>query len=103
MKQKELQIDEDLGLVELSLGGYGAGPLATELSLSEALRYHLASGGSRTRARIALQCASEAGLRENTKLGIATACELLHQASLLHDDVMDKAEQIRDGESVWSV
>ncbi len=103
MKQEELQIDEDLGLVELSLGGYGAGPLATELSLSEALRYHLASGGSRTRARIALQCASEAGLRENTKLGIATACELLHQASLLHDDVMDKDEKRRDGESVWSL
>ena len=77
MKQKKLQIDEDLGLVEISLGSYGAGPLATELSLSEALAYHLASGGSRTRARIALQCASEAGLRENTKLSIGLESAVL--------------------------
>jgi geranylgeranyl pyrophosphate synthase len=59
-------------------------------------RYLLSSGGKRIRARMAL-LAARLG-REYTFEGVlhaATAVELIHAASLVHDDLVDDADQRR--------
>lgn len=51
--------------------------------------YHLESGGSRFRARLALHAGSALGLARGDAVAIASAVELLHNASLVHDDLQD--------------
>jgi len=52
---------------------------------------HLGSGGHRVRARIGFEAADRMGLSRNDSLAIAAAAELLHNASLIHDDLQDGA------------
>lgn len=68
--------------------------------LADATAYHLASGGSMWRARLATDCAKLLGIDDKTCVGLAAACELVHQASIVHDDVQDKASTRRDKPSV---
>lgn len=51
----------------------------------------MASGGKAWRARLALAGGRALGLREPEIVGLAAACELVHQASVVHDDVQDGA------------
>ncbi|MET3109375.1 geranylgeranyl pyrophosphate synthase [Oxalobacteraceae bacterium GrIS 2.11] len=64
--------------------------------------YHLQSGGQRLRARLALGAGQAIGLSEEDCIHIAAAVELLHNASLIHDDLQDKDKYRRGQESVWS-
>jgi geranylgeranyl diphosphate synthase type II len=48
-------------------------------------------GGSRIRARLGVDAAHKLGLDTATAVGIGAACELLHNASLVHDDIHDGA------------
>jgi geranylgeranyl pyrophosphate synthase len=60
--------------------------------LGEACRATLAAGGKRVRPLLTLLCARrDEGLGEPELRG-ATAIELLHMATLVHDDVLDRAE-----------
>ena len=60
--------------------------------LGEACRATLAAGGKRVRPLLTLLCARrDAALGEPVLRG-ATAIELLHMATLVHDDVLDRAE-----------
>lgn len=68
--------------------------------LAEATSYHLASGGSMWRARLAIDCAKVLGIDDAVWTGLAAACELVHQASIVHDDVQDKASHRRNKPSV---
>ena len=63
--------------------------------------YHLRSGGSRVRAGLALQSASALKLDAKTSLAIASACEMLHNASLVHDDLQDADDYRRGDIAVW--
>jgi geranylgeranyl pyrophosphate synthase len=68
-------------------------------SLSDAAgaaAYHLASGGQRVRARLALSSGKSLGLTDSDAVTIASCVELLHNASLIHDDLQDR-EQCRRG------
>ena len=61
-------------------------------ALGEACRATLAAGGKRVRPLLTLLCARrDAALGEPVLRG-ATAVELLHMATLVHDDVLDRAE-----------
>lgn len=73
----------------------GHGPVA------DGAKYHLATGGARMRARLGLETAGVLGLSE--PIGLACACgpELLHNASLVHDDLQDKDETRRGHPAVW--
>ena len=71
-------------------------------SIQEAALYHLRSGGQRLRARLALGAAQAIGLKESDCITIAAAIELLHNASLIHDDLQDGDQYRRGNESVWS-
>jgi geranylgeranyl pyrophosphate synthase len=60
--------------------------------LGEACRATLAAGGKRVRPLLTLLCSRrDATLGESVLRG-ATAVELLHMATLVHDDVLDRAE-----------
>lgn len=64
--------------------------------LYEPIEYTLASGGKRLRPRLVLLAAEMFGGKEETVLPAALAIEVFHNFTLLHDDVMDKAD-IRRG------
>ncbi|MGH2410576.1 MAG: polyprenyl synthetase family protein [Chloroflexota bacterium] len=79
----------DLARVEeqLALVGQEAGPL-----LHEAIRHHLSAGGKRMRPRIALLTGRLLGHEATDDLvRFAAVTELVHAASLVHDDTIDDA------------
>lgn len=68
---------------------------------ARAATYHLHAGGSLIRARLALHAALHLGLSARDAVAIASACELLHNASLVHDDLQDRDLQRRGADAVW--
>ena len=64
--------------------------------LYEPIEYTLVSGGKRLRPRLVLLAAEIFGGKESDVLPAALAIEVFHNFTLLHDDVMDKAD-IRRG------
>jgi geranylgeranyl diphosphate synthase type II len=68
-----------------------------------ATRHHLSAGGSRLRARICLDAACRLAIDENDAVQMASICELLHNASLLQDDLLDRAPMRRGQASVWAL
>ncbi len=73
-----------------------------EADARSAAAYHVSSGGRRVRARLALSGGLALGLPENDSLCIATSAELLHNASLIHDDIQDNDSLRRGRPSLWS-
>ena len=63
---------------------------------------HLMTGGKRTRARLALAAADAVGVSRSTAAPWAAACELLHQASLVHDDIQDGDTVRRGKTAAWA-
>lgn len=68
---------------------------------TRAADYHLRAGGRRIRARLALDAALQLGLSARTAIIIASTCELLHNASLVHDDLQDRDATRRGAAAVW--
>lgn len=63
---------------------------------------HLAAGGQRVRARLALGAGVALDLAPQDSIALAATAELLHNASLVHDDLQDR-ENIRRGiQTVWA-
>lgn len=73
-----------------------------QVDARSASAYHLRSGGHRLRARLALFCGQALGLPMNDSLCIAACAELLHNASLIHDDIHDRDGFRRDRQALWS-
>ncbi len=57
---------------------------------------HLASGGKRLRARLALAANEALGKKASDAVAWAAACEMLHNATLVHDDLQD-GDRVRRG------
>jgi geranylgeranyl diphosphate synthase type II len=70
-----------------------------DADLLEAARHHLA-GGSRQRARLAVDLGTGLALDDVAIEAIGCCVELLHAASLVHDDLQDRAEMRRGRPSV---
>lgn len=68
--------------------------------LGQASLYHLNTGGGMWRAKLAMACAGELRVGDTDALALAAACELVHQASVVHDDVQDEAPLRRGQMSV---
>src|SRR5687767_11974938 len=62
---------------------------------------HLATGGKRLRARLALAAAEACGGRVEDAIGWAAACELVHNATLIHDDLQDGDVLRRGHPTTW--
>jgi geranylgeranyl pyrophosphate synthase len=60
--------------------------------LGEACRATLSAGGKRVRPLLTLLCARRGEAPADSVLRAAAAVELLHMATLVHDDVLDRAE-----------
>ena len=71
--------------------------------LREVITYHLKAGGQRVRMRMCLAAGHALELPQETFLPLALACELVHNASLIHDDIQDKDAIRRDQPAVWAV
>jgi geranylgeranyl pyrophosphate synthase len=69
---------------------------------ANAIAYHLRSGGQRIRARLAIHAGLALQLDRGDIVTLAVCAELLHNASLIHDDLQDQ-DVLRHGlPSVWS-
>lgn len=67
-------------------------------------QYLLASGGKRVRPMLLLLCARLSGYQGTGHIPLASVVEFIHTATLLHDDVVDKATLRRGNPSanvVW--
>ena len=73
----------------------GHGPVA------EAAAYHLDTGGARVRARLAWDAATELAMTPVVATACAAAVELLHNASLVPDDLQERDETRRGRPAVW--
>lgn len=66
------------------------------------VEHHLEGGGKRVRAALTLLSAGAAGAEESVGIVGAVAIELIHNFSLVHDDVIDRDEERRHRATVWS-
>lgn len=90
-----------------------AGPGANELrDFYGMLRYHLgwadanfaavtADAGKKLRPLLLIRCAEACGARAADAVPAAAAVELLHNFTLVHDDVQDESSHRRHRETVW--
>jgi len=62
---------------------------------------HLDAGGQRVRAHICMDAGSRLGLSQQDFVCIACVCELLHNASLIQDDLLDRTPTRRGAASIW--
>jgi geranylgeranyl diphosphate synthase, type I len=62
---------------------------------------HISTGGKRIRARLALTAAHDLGVPYASASPWAAACELLHNASLIHDDIQDSDRTRRGAPALW--
>ncbi len=71
-------------------------------SLHEPVRHHLAGGGKHVRGGLALVAAAAVGGTEGEAVPGAVAVELVHNYSLLHDDIIDGDRERRHRPTVWA-
>ena len=95
-------VDEKLALVEEKIKL----KLSSKVSLvDEMTSYHLRTGGKRLRALLTLGTAKICGYSKGSRdVNLAACVELIHAATLMHDDVIDNSE-IRRGKktinNIW--
>lgn len=63
--------------------------------------FHLNSGGNRSRAILSINASIALGLSNHATVALACCVELLHNASLVHDDLQDAEKTRRGRPSVW--
>jgi octaprenyl-diphosphate synthase len=83
---------DTLPLLERTVLGAADGPAP----LDEASAHLLAAGGKRVRPTACLLMATACGGDPRKAVAVAAATELIHSATLLHDDVIDEGEQRRN-------
>lgn len=70
--------------------------------VTDAALYHLRVGGARVRAQLGLEAAAALNLSTRAAIACAAGPELLHNASLVHDDLQDGDAIRRGAATVWS-
>ena len=69
---------------------------------AQMIHEHLDAGGKRLRARLALAASEALGGRAEDSVDWAAAVELLHNASLIHDDIQDGDRARRGQPALWA-
>ncbi|OLC86662.1 MAG: trans-hexaprenyltranstransferase [Acidobacteria bacterium 13_1_40CM_2_60_7] len=85
-------VRDDLALVERELASEST---AAFEPVSEICSYLLGGGGKRLRPALLLLSARYAGYRGESAVRLAAVVELIHSATLIHDDVIDSADKRR--------
>jgi len=90
-----IEVEENIGKILTSQGGW----------IHEVGSYIFNSGGKRLRPLLAIIASKLAAERETDRpiKVLATAVELIHMASLLHDDVIDQADTRRGKQSARTI
>lgn len=107
MKIDFMQRLEDLRLEHLDgvmalLDATVVGSTPAGSSLVEMTRYHLSTGGKRLRALLPLATAEALGVEAERLVPFAAACEILHNATLVHDDLQDGDTVRRGLPTIWA-
>lgn len=87
---------------------------SADLSIYDVLRYHLgkvnaefetqrSDPGKRLRSKFCLLCCDATGGNPRLAVPVAAAIELLHNFTLIHDDIQDHALLRRHRPTVWSI
>ena len=77
--------------------------LASEKIIQEIYEYIFNAEGKKTRASLCLLASKASDIKSNTRINLASIIELLHTATLVHDDVVDESELRRGARSVNQV
>ncbi|WP_295236069.1 polyprenyl synthetase family protein [Veillonella sp.] len=89
---KEMALIEQVKADLIKVEAYLADSLHTgSEDFNQLIRPISAAGGKRLRARLCLLIAGAGNAPEATRIPIAAAVEMLHLATLIHDDVLDQA------------
>lgn len=91
----ETQLSQVQALMQRCLDGVMRGPA------QRASEYQINSGGSLLRARLALISGAAFNCPTDYSIAAAAACELVHNASLVHDDLCDGDIFRRNRATVW--
>lgn len=86
---------------ELIAPALGAAVARLDPTLQGPVQHHLDGGGKRVRAALVLVAAAAAGAPEEVGVPGAVAVELVHNYSLLHDDIIDGDHERRHRPTVW--
>lgn len=101
---RRLQSVKNLDDVERIMREIAAGEGATRADyLGELVADHLDAGGKRVRARLALAAAATWGVERGCAAVWAAAVEMLHNATLVHDDLQDGDRLRRGRPTTWAV
>jgi octaprenyl-diphosphate synthase len=85
-------VRDDLARVELEIAAQSTGAIEPVSQISSYLRE---GGGKRLRPALLLLAAGAAGYRGNSAIRLGAVVELIHSATLIHDDVIDGANTRR--------
>ena len=77
--------------------------LASEKIIQEIYEYIFNAEGKKTRALLCLLASKASDIKSNSRINLASIIELLHAATLVHDDVVDESELRRGTRSVNQV
>ena len=77
--------------------------LASEKIIQEIYEYIFNAEGKKTRALLCLLASKSSEIKPNSRIALASIIELLHTATLVHDDVVDESERRRGTKSVNQV
>lgn len=103
LKRLQALVGNDMQRVNTAITDAIAQP---NVQLIEAIGHHIvASGGKRLRPALTLACALLCGYEGARHINLAAAVELLHTATLLHDDVVDESTMRRGDQTanaIWS-
>ncbi|MEL0047279.1 MAG: polyprenyl synthetase family protein [Gammaproteobacteria bacterium] len=69
-------------------------------ALTVAAKHHFSRPGKRTRAKL-LFAASSHTKNSQALMHVAAAVELIHEASIVHDDIQDRTQYRRGNKTVW--
>ncbi len=94
----ELLLSAIQAKIDEHLAAASARGIAFNVSMA---RYHLATGGKRLRALIPTQIFEALGKDPAEILPLSVAIELIHNATLVHDDLQDGDETRRGQPTVW--
>src|SRR6202046_3462631 len=85
-------VRDDLALVEREIAGQNAAAIEPVCEISSYLRE---GGGKRLRPALLLLAAGASGYRGPSAIRLGAVVELIHNATLIHDDVIDGADTRR--------
>lgn len=94
---RERHLDQVLALIEDAI----IRDTPSGSSLVPMCIYHFSTGGKRLRAMLPLLIADALEVDPARLIPFAAACEMIHNATLVHDDLQDGDRIRRDQETIW--